>query len=152
MYFGIKLGGSECNCLFRIFGYSIPPTHDKNWQTNINLRSNKPNRIMKKVYMLCLGPIKSLLSLNCKLTAQGMVLHTDVQSEVSYLSAIHLIIEWYKKYQHWWHMVTIFVKRFCQFYQVQSGWQYVEPTLAIFVCNWANSIVIPKWPNIERVS
>ena len=35
---------------------------------------------MKKESMLWLGPKKSLLSLRLKLTAQGMVQHTDVQS------------------------------------------------------------------------
>ena len=38
--------------------------------------------------MLCLGPIKSLSSLRCKLTAQGMAQHTCVHSQVRYHSAI----------------------------------------------------------------
>ena len=38
--------------------------------------------------MLCLGPKKSLLSPKLELTAQGMVQHTDDQSQVWYHSAI----------------------------------------------------------------
>ena len=40
--------------------------------------------------MMCLGPIKSLLLLRCKLTAQGMADHTNVQSRVLYHSAIRV--------------------------------------------------------------
>ena len=41
---------------------------------------------MKKVQMLCLGPKKSLSSPRLKLMAQGMVQHTDDQSQVWYHS------------------------------------------------------------------
>ena len=41
--------------------------------------------------MLCLGPKKSLSSLWLKLTAQGMVQHTDVQRQVRYRSAIQTL-------------------------------------------------------------
>ena len=37
---------------------------------------------MKKVYMLCLGPKKSLSSQMLELTTQGMAQHTNDQSQV----------------------------------------------------------------------
>ena len=47
-----------------------------------NIKSNKPNGIMKKANMLCLGPKKNLSSPRVELTAQGVTQHTDVQSQV----------------------------------------------------------------------
>ena len=45
---------------------------------------------MKKVYMLCLGPKKSLSSQMLELTTQGMAQHTNDQSQVWYHSAIQV--------------------------------------------------------------
>ena len=58
------------------------------WQTNNSIKSNKPHRITKKVWMLRLGLKKSLLSPRFKLMAQAMAQCTDVQSRVWYHSVI----------------------------------------------------------------
>ena len=73
---------------FFCFQFSVSPFTWQIWQTNNSIESYKPNRIMNKALMLCLGPTKSLSSLRLELTAQGMVQCTDDQSRVWYHSAM----------------------------------------------------------------
>ena len=49
---------------------------------NLHDKFDKPNGIMNKAHMLCLGPKKSLLSPRLKLSAQVMAQCTDDQRQV----------------------------------------------------------------------
>ena len=72
------------------FQFSVSQFTWQIWQTNNSFESNKPNRIMKKVYMMCLGLKKNLSSSRLELTAQTNAHHIKDQSHLWYHSAIQV--------------------------------------------------------------